>query len=147
MQLVSILQQIGEELHLAPDVVIDQPLHQLAYGLGPRLIVEHPEHAASLPGRHQRAVRHLEQHVIVSQIGQRRHIRSQTVDQLVQRADDVTALAEVETRQVLIQLLVELVGELSQPGNAPFAVATRLEAEYHAPECAVGQLVLIELTG
>ena len=50
------VQQVREYLRLTPDVVIDQPLHQLAHRLRPGLIVEHPEYAASFPGRVQGAL-------------------------------------------------------------------------------------------
>ena len=124
--------------------MIDQPFHQFAHRLGPSLIVEHPEHAAGLPCRHQRTVRHLEQHIIVGQVGQRRHVLSQFVCQLVQGSDDEAALAEVEARQILVQLLIELVRKLAQPGYAPFTIAARLKREYHSPERAVSQFVSVE---
>ena len=145
--MVSILKHVSEELHLAPKIMVHQPFHQFTHGLGPRLIVEHPEHATCLPCRHQRAMRHLKQYVIISQIGQCCHICSQLVGQFVQRADDVAAFAEVKACQIHVQLLVELVRELSQSGDTPFAIATRFIRKNHASEGAVSQFVFIELAG
>ena len=48
---VALFQQVGEELHLAPQVVVDEPFHQLTHRLRPSLVVEYPKHAACLPAR------------------------------------------------------------------------------------------------
>ena len=62
---VAVLQHVGKDLHLAPKIVVHQPFDEFAHRLGPRLIVEYPEDAASLPGRYQTAVRELEQQIVV----------------------------------------------------------------------------------
>ena len=88
---------------------------------------------------------YLEQQVVVHQVGQTGHVLSQSVDEFVQRADDEAALRDVETSQVFVQLLVELIGVLAQSGNLTTVIATRLVAEDHATKGAIGQLVLVEL--
>ena len=59
----------------------------------------------------------------------------------------IESLAEVKARQILVELLVELVGVLALPWDSTAAPRAWLVGEDHSAERAVGQLVLIEAAG
>ena len=124
--------------------MIDQPFHQLTHRLRPDLIVEHPEYASSLPGRVEGALAEIPENVVIHKVGQRSHVGSQLVHQLVQRPDDVAPLTVVQTQQILVELAVELVVVLALTGYATVAAGARLIRKDHAPESAVEELMLIE---
>lgn len=42
-------EHVGKDLHLGPDVVVDEPFDEAAHGLCPRLVVERPEEASGFP--------------------------------------------------------------------------------------------------
>lgn len=103
--LVAILEQVLEELHLRPDVVIDKPLHQCSHGGSPLLAVQHPQYATGFPCSYEGSLRHVPQHIVIDKVGQCRHVLSQTVDKVVELADDETPLADVESHKILVHLL------------------------------------------
>ena len=142
-RLVGILaKQVGKDLHLAPDVAVDEPLHHIAHRARPALTIERPQDASGLPRRHQRTLRAIPQHVIVRQVGQRGHILRQRVRQLVQRIDDEAPLADVEAHQVFVKFLIEFFRILSLSGNTSVAAGAGLVGEDHTPEGAVEEVFL-----
>ena len=126
--------------------MVDEPFHEFAHRPCPCLIVERPHHAAGLPGIDKSTLGDVPQVVIIGQVGHRRHILGHLVDQLVQRLDNVTTLADVESRQIFFQLLVELISILTHAGYFSLATSTRLEGEDDTSEGAVEEFVLIEGT-
>ena len=140
-------QHISKYLHLAPQIVINHPFHQFAHRLRPRLIVQNPEQAASLPCRHDRALRDVPEHIIIRQVGQRSHVSSQMVGQFVQRLDDESPLADAEFHQILIQFLIESIVVFTLSRNLTLASLSGLVGENHSAESTVEEFVLIELAG
>ena len=140
------VQHVREDLHLTPDVMIDQPLHQLAHGFCPNPVVEYPEDAAILPCTMQGALADIPKYIVIDQVGQRGHIGGQLVGQLVQGLDDESALTVAQTCQILVQLAVEIIVVLALTWYATLAFGSRLIGEHHASKSTVEELVLVEVT-
>ena len=111
----------------------------------PSLVVQHPQHATGLPCRDKGTLGYVPQDVVVSQVRHLRHVLGQLVGQLVQGLYDISALADVEPYQILVQRPQELLRVPALPWNAAIAAGASLVGEDHAPEGAREQVVLVEL--
>ena len=109
--------------------------------------VQDPQHASSLPGRHQRTLAHIPQHVIICQVGQARHVLSHLVHQLVEGMDDKLALGLIQSRQIALQLLVKPLVILALTRDATVAAGAGLVGEHHSAEGAIEEVVTVKLAG
>lgn len=106
-------EHVGEDLHLRPYIVVDEPFHEAAHRLCPCLLVERPEQASGFPCRYERTLGDVPKGVVVGEVGKRSHVCSKLVDKAVERTDDEATLADGETCEVFVQALVEVVAILA----------------------------------
>ena len=138
-------EHVGEDLHLRPDVVVDEPFDEAAHGLCPRLVVERPKQASGFPCRYECTLGYVPKGVVVGEVGKRSHVCSKLVDKAVERTDDEATLADGETSEVFVQTLVEVVAVLALAWYASVATLAWLVGEDNASEGAVEEFVLVEL--
>ena len=142
---VALFEEVAEDLHLAPDVVIDEPFDHVGHCLCPSLVVEHPEDATCFPGGKEGSLGAIPKDVVVGEVGEGGHVGGEVVGELVELGNDEAAFAGVETDEVIVEFLVELVGVLALAGYASVAGGAGLVGEDHATEGAVEEIVTVEL--
>ena len=111
------------------------------------LAVQHPQYATGFPCCYKSSLRHVPQYIVVDKVSQCCHVLSQTVDKVVELADDETPLADVESHKILVHLFEEGVIIAALTWNAPIAASPRLVAEDHSPKGTVEEIILVELAG
>ena len=143
-RIFAIFQHIPEDLHLRPQVMIYHPFHQFTHGTSPCLIVEDVHDASILPSVDERTFREIPDDVIISEVGQSRHISSQVVDQFIERSNDEFALANLQSRRIFINLLEESLAVFSLSRDNSATPLSLLVRERDTPESAHEELVLVE---
>lgn len=106
-------EHVGEDLHLRPYIVVDEPFHEAAHRLCPCLLVERPEQASGFQCRYECTLGYVPKGVVIGEVGKRSHVCSKLVDKAVERTDDEAALADGETCEVFVETLVEVVAILA----------------------------------
>ncbi len=138
-------EHVCKDLHLRPYIVVDEPFHEMPHGSSPRLVVQCPEQASSLPCRDERTFGDVPKDVVVGKVGKRSHVGSKLVGKAVERLNNEPSLADGKPSNIFVEFFVKIVTIFALAWNAPVASLARLVREYHTSEGAVEQFLLIEL--